>query len=234
MRRRRNKGDPDRNGARIKTLANGKRVAVIDPGLDHNWLATFRRQIQEKIERDQRELVNIEDLDLESEVIAHRGWELGFDGQRFSLASGYGSGSFTWVPGEPQVAACSRVPHADEVAPHWSCTCGLYAAKDSTCSVGTVIGSVRLWGKYVEHETGWRAQYAYPKCLSSIRCAGCSEPRPFRECSISVFTSSGSTNRPGLSVVCRHCQKDTGDGRRWVSAAHAIEQIEYTYSLEVD
>jgi len=61
-------------------------------------------------------------------------------------------------------------------APASGCTCGIYAANVETVRLylpdhfGTtrrvpVIGRVALWGEVHEHEHGWRATYAYPKCL---------------------------------------------------------------------
>jgi hypothetical protein len=55
--------------------------------------------------------------------------------------------------------------------PYFSCTCGVYAAKTiehlHRCGYKKfgVHGEVYLWGKVVEHERGWRAQFAYPKTL---------------------------------------------------------------------
>jgi hypothetical protein len=58
-----------------------------------------------------------------------------------------------------------------------SCSCGVYAFKDpgeafkyllsvrdrlAGMSVDTALGTVSLWGKVVECERGYRAQYAYP------------------------------------------------------------------------
>ncbi len=49
--------------------------------------------------------------------------------------------------------------------------CGIHAYKTS-CTLGTgryftdtVVGQVYLWGLIVEHESGYRAEFAYPKCL---------------------------------------------------------------------
>jgi hypothetical protein len=56
---------------------------------------------------------------------------------------------------------------------------GVYAFKNErTClayitpSVGSdmgdfVIGQVSLWGRVIEHQGGYRAQYAYPRCFCS-------------------------------------------------------------------
>jgi len=61
-----------------------------------------------------------------------------------------------------------------------SCSCGMYAFKNPTDAftylsgvrdrlmgmcVDTALGSVSLWGKVVECERGYRAQYAYPRHL---------------------------------------------------------------------
>lgn len=51
------------------------------------------------------------------------------------------------------------------------CTCGVYAAKalDRLSSIRFwnrgIRGEAWLWGAVVEHERGWRAQFAYPKTL---------------------------------------------------------------------
>jgi hypothetical protein len=49
--------------------------------------------------------------------------------------------------------------------------CGIYALKTIKLDFfdygpwKTISGQVYLWGLIVEHELGYRAQYAYPKCL---------------------------------------------------------------------
>lgn len=76
-----------------------------------------------------------------------------------------------------RVAACMPVPsvqppdgmgyHADLVvhdAPYERCTCGVYAATtaDNVPLTGNVYGKVKLWGKIIPGDKGYRAQYAYP------------------------------------------------------------------------
>jgi hypothetical protein len=76
-----------------------------------------------------------------------------------------------WRPGHALTAQC---PRADDEAPADGCSCGIYAAKDyqhlqkicsSECVEAFVHGEVYLWGKVVEHDLGYRAQFAYPKSL---------------------------------------------------------------------
>jgi len=59
--------------------------------------------------------------------------------------------------------------HDAHEAPQANCTCGIYAAKTfpdlrraGYAGYG-IHGEVYLWGTVVEHELGWRAQYACPK-----------------------------------------------------------------------
>jgi hypothetical protein len=61
--------------------------------------------------------------------------------------------------------------HGAHDPPHFDCTCGVYAAKsrEHLRQLGYegrgIRGEVHLWGTVVEHELGWRAQFAYPKSL---------------------------------------------------------------------
>ena len=84
-----------------------------------------------------------------------------------------------WKPSQSLAARCKAstiVGRADVVhdvrdIPQANCTCGVYAVKalDHFRSAGYerfgIHGEVYLWGTVVEHELGWRAQFAYPKTL---------------------------------------------------------------------
>lgn len=101
--------------------------------------------------------------DYVSPIVAYRVWVLGRSGL-MSL-----NGEF-WPPNQRLEASCKRSPGSHE-PPHGACSCGIYAAKsaDQLQRIGYakrgVCGEVYLWGTVVEHELGWRAQYAYPKSL---------------------------------------------------------------------
>jgi hypothetical protein len=86
-----------------------------------------------------------------------------------------------WVPRHPLSAVCradrsgsiaglSKATHVGEL-PSLKCTCGVYAAKSrehlNRCGYSkfAVRGEVFMWGRVVEHQRGWRAQFAYPKSL---------------------------------------------------------------------
>lgn len=113
--------------------------------------------------------------DLISPIVGHRVWRL--DADRLKSLNGE-----TWPPGKPLAAGCrapsygtivgrARAAHDSHDAPQIKCTCGVYAARSLEhlrsmgCPRYAIHGEVYLWGTVVEHELGWRAQFAYPKSL---------------------------------------------------------------------
>ena len=90
-----------------------------------------------------------------------------------------------YVPREKIEARCEQVDHSEQQAPHLTCTCGIYAYKEKPRLLGEirntyrwphhrvppvpglrlVYGEINLWGKVIEHEDGYRAQFGYPKRL---------------------------------------------------------------------
>jgi hypothetical protein len=87
-----------------------------------------------------------------------------------------------WSPGKPLAAACrasnrrttvgrAEAAHDANDAPQEKCRCGVYASKSLEHLHTTgyerygICGEVNLWGTVVEHEQGFRAQFAYPKTL---------------------------------------------------------------------
>ena len=103
--------------------------------------------------------------DLISPIIGHRVW-------RWDAAGLRSLNGKPWSPRQPLAAKCGagNAHDADE-PPHLECTCGVYAAKniEHLRQLGYegrgIRGEVHLWGTVVEHELGWRAQFAYPKTL---------------------------------------------------------------------
>jgi hypothetical protein len=110
-----------------------------------------------------------------SPVVGYRAWQ--WDAAGLKSLNGE-----RWVPGQPLSAVCradaigsiaglSKATHNAAEFPYFKCTCGVYAAKTiehlRQCGYKKfgVHGEVYLWGKVVEHERGWRAQFAYPKTL---------------------------------------------------------------------
>jgi len=88
----------------------------------------------------------------------------------------------SWLPRKPleakcRVSDCGMLARRAEAlrgshdAPRADCSCGVYAAKNLTQLRTTgyarfgIHGEVFLWGALIEHERGFRAQFAYPKNL---------------------------------------------------------------------
>jgi hypothetical protein len=73
-----------------------------------------------------------------------------------------------WQPGVNS-AVCKIRPHKP---PDETCYCGLWSVSDWHDSVGLVdrsdfiLGVIQMWGKIVEHETGYRSEFASPISLA--------------------------------------------------------------------
>jgi hypothetical protein len=103
--------------------------------------------------------------DLISLIVGHRVW-------RWDSAGLRSLNGKPWSPCQPLAAKCGAGnAHDAHEPPHLDCTCGVYAAKsrEHLRQLGYegrgIRGEVNLWGTVVEHELGWRAQFAYPKTL---------------------------------------------------------------------
>jgi hypothetical protein len=103
--------------------------------------------------------------DLISPIIGHRVW-------RWDAAGLRSLNGKRWSPRQPVAAKCgAENAHDAHEPPRLDCSCGVYAAKsrEHLRQLGYegrgIRGEVHLWGTVVEHELGWRAQFAYPKTL---------------------------------------------------------------------
>jgi hypothetical protein len=123
-------------------------------------------------------------LQARESIAGWRVWNLsdGAEGPRLWPA---GSGVDVWQPRRRVEARCGALRIltwriGKHTAPHLRCRCGIYASR----SLGVfelprpawpptpVVGTVSLWGTVVEHERGWRGQFAYPSRLRLV-CAMC-------------------------------------------------------------
>ncbi len=113
--------------------------------------------------------------DFISPVVGYRVWQWDATGLRSLNGE-------KWFAHQPLSAVCradacgsiaglSKATHNPTELPSFSCTCGIYAARTMEhlrqCGYRKlgVHGEVFLWGTVVEHDRGWRAQFAYPKTL---------------------------------------------------------------------
>jgi len=81
-----------------------------------------------------------------------------------------------WRAGRELLAGTYDALRASHDPPAESCQCCIYATKDFAQAVAMcytrwscIMGEVYLWGKVVEHQLGYRAQFAYPKNFSVPR-----------------------------------------------------------------
>jgi hypothetical protein len=117
-------------------------------------------------------------------ITAYRAWRTGRVGGQVRLfALGV---NVVWEPRQQAEAECklfgplskrafsSHEPRRrDHEAPHFHCQCGIWGFKsleNLLSALGpsykpSVIGKVSLWGRVIETENGFRAQYAYPEQL---------------------------------------------------------------------
>lgn len=101
-------------------------------------------------------------------IVAWRAWSLTsrreFTHLRLRPIAGR---SHPWPPMREAEARC-KLARMHE-APNPDCSCGLHGAQDPDmlrrAKSPSVIGTVALWGRVVEHELGYRGQYAYPQRL---------------------------------------------------------------------
>lgn len=92
-----------------------------------------------------------------SPIVAYRAWQ--FHGSTLESLN-----NDLWQPGKPIRASCV-LKDPEHEAPAEGCSCGIYAVKrpDAFSAVVHIYGEVYLWGEVIEHELGYRAEYAYPK-----------------------------------------------------------------------
>ena len=104
-------------------------------------------------------------------VVAWRAWNISQDGLLSSVTM-----RTIWKPTEVMRACCmdnSCGGHDDRQD-----MCGLWAMKERP-DFGAVIGRVALWGEVIEHEKGYRAEYAYP--ISLLNLPFLPDPTPFAD-----------------------------------------------------
>lgn len=107
----------------------------------------------------------------------------------------------------PPACACDSCPGDDTL-------CGIYAYKEAPYSVQHemgMVGQVALWGIVIEHDVGFRGQYAYPVSFTHGHCPWC-----------------GSRSKPKLLPLNEVLviTPESGDGwLTWVCDMHAKEAL---------
>ncbi|HTG47992.1 MAG TPA: hypothetical protein VK646_10095 [Actinomycetota bacterium] len=108
-------------------------------------------------------------------IVAWRTWALSGrrDGTELLLRPVAGR-SHPWKPLVPAEATCKHARMHG--APNVDCSCGLHGTRDVDILRRTrcpaVLGRAALWGRVIEHELGYRAQFGYPQLLTVV-CQFC-------------------------------------------------------------
>jgi hypothetical protein len=169
-----------------------------------------------------------------------------------------------WLAGRPLAARCKLFSGCPTVAVHEAprreCRCGVYAAK-SFADLGRagynrygVHGEVCLWGTVVEHETGWRAEYAYPKrlvlpltsllprdmgsrerSLKMLTAYGCEIALAGKHWTVPLWDKCSGFNGTGVGLLIEQCQswydyrrqeRQIKPGDRMAVLSHGIGVVE--------
>ena len=146
-----------------------------------------------------------------------------------------GAGRGEWSTRRPYRAMCRRLGlPGPELAQHPSpvpgCTCGIYASSSlrnlvtSTPSMPVVsaVGTVALWGRVIEHERGWRAEFAYPDRLTLVCVICLQEGSGAGEPAFVVAEPVASGPYPAVAVCRDHAASVTAEGSRVISPAAVI------------
>ena len=104
-------------------------------------------------------------------------------------------------------------------------------------ALGGISGEAYLFGDYVEHDLGFRAQYAYPKNLTWFRCSYCETGYRMNNLLIST-TSPRESENSTVSDVYQVCVACLGSDRYrkktdLIPLSYVIEKLENEYNLEV-
>jgi len=165
------------------------------------------------------------DIELGS-VHAIRNWRLGLNHRLPSLFSMVRlSNGFTAWPYGILEAKCARFSHD---APSFDCTCGIYVAVKDYFDIyeGCLFGGVELFGKIIEHEYGYRAQYARITHISPlVLCCGCRDPIDIhygKFYSVYRYLKHGNIDQRIITgVYCEEC---------WWEKAPPLKENEHEYS----
>jgi hypothetical protein len=123
-------------------------------------------------------------------------------------------------------------------APEERCRCGLHAVHEERllrwARSPAVIGTVALWGRVIEHDLGFRAEFAYPQRLRLV-CHVCLWRFGLRhaECDVVARMERGRlvplcAAHLDLSIRCGVRVRSVGDARevhRGVLAGYAVDPL---------
>jgi hypothetical protein len=115
-----------------------------------------------------------QDADAGPVITAYRAWQAGFVNHDQLRLVALGS-RMIWEPRQKVEAECRPLgtpTHGRHRSPEFNCWCGVWGFSNLEKLLSALvtyrvsaIGKVSLWGRVIETEDGYRAQYAYPQEL---------------------------------------------------------------------
>lgn len=162
-------------------------------------------------------------------VVGWRTWGLERVGGALSLRSV--TRPDHWPAREAMVARCLQ--HRAGTVPEWYCTCGLYAVtcpehlvRSGVLAIeSSVVGTVSMWGRIIEHPFGARSRFAYPARLRLV-CGRCLALGAGAVTPVMVLGEHGS-----LAAVCEAHR--SGPATRADPAAEVQAELLSTYGVEL-
>lgn len=174
-------------GSNIGYLTGGRIGGAL--GLGQIYSATYRPAVTtsqiEELKQVEPRTAHKPMPDSITMITGYRAWRVSTAANREMYLMAVGQ-STKWEPKKKIAAVCVTTfrPTVSDpgllgpghAAPQFNCTCGVWAFKSIDMLPAAlhgqghrneirVIGSVDLWGRVIETENGFRAQYAYPKEL---------------------------------------------------------------------
>ncbi len=201
---------------------------------DQERLRIFKRDHPEEYAAKVRNIVERkkhEDDVLEEQgfLIGSRGWHIVVTKEGLRLLSS----STVWKPYEKLVAQCLN--HSDHIIPDKNCMCGIYAMKlnRSIPHEGPVQGRIRLWGRFLEADAGYRAEFGYPDKFERFKCSLCNK------ISEDWSDASGFTDSQlHVQFYCKPCLGNPDSfiteskyGPRFFSVSDVLQDLSESYGL---
>ena len=153
-----------------------------------------------------------------------------------SCLNGSDNKKIRWNSKKPFEASCNndRVHSGEVIIPSFMCSCGIYAyklntdPKKQTFSFDGIIGKVALWGKIIEHEIGFRAQFASPISIEYFSCSHCHSILKIDQLKMLAYYS------PALPI-CDLCSNlfPTYTLRSSFPASFLLSKIKENYGIEI-
>ncbi|MFN2593862.1 MAG: hypothetical protein ABR579_03110 [Actinomycetota bacterium] len=111
-------------------------------------------------------------------ILGYRVWGLDGMGLLHSASSGFTTEQPLWRAFEPFAADCLALSPCKDEVPALDHGCGIHAytelepalkwARAMRWERAIVVGRVKLWGRVVQSQKGWRAEKAYPEHFITV------------------------------------------------------------------